>query len=76
MNPFANMKAPDLDGHTFEEWERDGYKVMRGEKATGRNADGKPTFNSRQVIDAGNFDDDAGDAMEQWMRTENFHRGR
>ena len=34
---------------TYEEWLVIGYKVMRGERSTGRNSRGKATFTSAQV---------------------------
>lgn len=34
---------------TYEEWQKVGYHVVRGEKATGRNESGKATFNDLQV---------------------------
>ena len=56
-NPFADLHPPhDPDpGRTFDEWNRKGYRVLRGEKATGRNGDGVPTFTSDQV---GHADDE------------------
>ena len=53
-NPFANLTAqfePD-PGRTYDEWNRKGFRVIRGEKATGRNGDGVPTFTSDQVVHA------------------------
>lgn len=53
-NPFADLTANFISepGHTFDEWNRKGYRVLRGEKATGRNGDGVPTFTSDQVVHA------------------------
>lgn len=53
-NPFADLHVPkdDKPGHTFDEWNRKGFRVVRGEKATGRNGDGVPTFTSDQVVHA------------------------
>lgn len=34
---------------TYREWGRLGYHVIRGQKATGRNADGTCTFKRSQV---------------------------
>jgi hypothetical protein len=63
MNPFAKLKAPQNkdEGRTFDDWKNDGYSVMRGETATGRNADGVPTFTYAQVTETGNFDNDDSD---------------
>lgn len=41
---------------TFDEWKALGYQVRRGEKASGRNKQGKATFNRDQVDEDGNFD--------------------
>lgn len=53
-NPFGDLKMPQNkdDGLTFDQWKRDGYSVQRGEKATGRNGDGVPTFTHDQVQDS------------------------
>ena len=37
---------------TFEDWKLLGYYVKKGEKATGRNEKGKPTFTREQVEDS------------------------
>jgi hypothetical protein len=67
-NPFADLKPiPVQDGLTYDQWRANGYQVMRGEKATGRNGDGVPTFTEDQVVEEG-IDDD--DAREQWARSE------
>lgn len=34
---------------TFKEWKAQGYYVCKGQKATGHNADGVPTFTKAQV---------------------------
>jgi hypothetical protein len=34
---------------TFDEWKAKGYHVIKGQKATGRNAKGKVTFTDKQV---------------------------
>lgn len=44
-------------GFTFEEWKHYGYFVMRGEKATGKNEKGEPTFTKDQVQE---WDTDSG----------------
>ena len=51
-NPFADLSSNfDAEpGKTFDQWNRKGYRVVRGEKATGRNGDGVPTFTSDQVV--------------------------
>ena len=37
---------------TFDEWLIRGYRVKKGEKATGRNDEGRATFTRAQVEDA------------------------
>jgi hypothetical protein len=34
---------------TYDEWKAEGFQVQKGEKATGRNAQGKATFLPSQV---------------------------
>jgi len=64
---FGDLKPiPQSDGMTYDQWQAHGYQVVRGEKATGRNADGVPTFTEDQVVEEG----DPGDGMEQWARAE------
>ena len=35
---------------TFQEWSDDGYKIIKGSKSVGRNADGVCVFNGTQVV--------------------------
>ena len=53
QNPFTNLRLPepDKEAHTYEEWQRLGEQVAKGETATGRNADGVPTFTADQLVD-------------------------
>ena len=37
--------------HTYKEWKSLGFQVTRGEKSTGRNANGEATFKETQVVD-------------------------
>lgn len=37
---------------TYDTWKAAGYQVRKGEKASGRNAKGEPTFTRDQVEDA------------------------
>lgn len=39
---------------TYEEWKEIGYQVLKGERATGKNKDGRPTFVRDQVDDIPN----------------------
>lgn len=39
---------------TFDEWKAMGYHVIKGQKAAGRNAEGKATF-SRAQVEANNW---------------------
>lgn len=39
----------DTTSKTFDEWKATGYQVKKGEKATGRNDEGKATFRRTQV---------------------------
>jgi hypothetical protein len=41
---------------TYDEWKDLGYQVRRGEKANGRNLQGKATFNRDQVEEREDFD--------------------
>ena len=41
---------------TFDEWKALGYRVRRGEKASGRNKQGKATFTRDQVDEDESFD--------------------
>lgn len=41
---------------TYDEWRALGYQVRRGEKASGRNAQGKTTFTRDQVEEREDFD--------------------
>lgn len=41
-----NEKKP----HTFQEWSDNGFRVMKGQKSTGRNDVGVATFTRNQVI--------------------------
>jgi len=41
---------------TFDEWKSAGFRVRRGEKATGKNKQGVPTFTRDQVDDDDFFD--------------------
>ncbi len=45
-----------MKAKTFEEWHELGYWVRTGEKASGRNAAGKPTFTRDQVDEDAQFD--------------------
>lgn len=49
--PDMDKPKPDsaMTGKTFDEWKAKGYHVIKGQKASGRNAEGKATFNDRQV---------------------------
>jgi hypothetical protein len=38
-----------MKSKTYEEWREIGYQVMKGQKASGRNKDGKATFTREQV---------------------------
>lgn len=50
-NPFADLHDPtDKKAKTFDQWKKEGYSVAYGEKATGRNGDGVPTFTEDQVV--------------------------
>lgn len=53
QNPFAELSnpEPDTEAHTYDEWQRLGEQVAKGETATGRNADGVPTFTIEQLVD-------------------------
>lgn len=44
---------------TFDGWKARGYSVIKGQKSTGRNREGKATFSRAQVTDSrqGNEDD-------------------
>lgn len=50
---------------TFKQWKAQGYHVVKGEKATGRNAEGVATFNEEQVYPNGPYGDEDYDADEQ-----------
>ena len=41
---------------TLESWNAAGFRVRRGEKSSGRDATGRPTFTRDQVDDAGDLD--------------------
>lgn len=41
---------------TYDEWRDLGYQVLKGEKASGRNASGKCTFTRDQVEEREDFD--------------------
>jgi len=45
-----------MKDETFEDWKILGYRVKRGEKATGRNKAGVATFKREQVEEDENFD--------------------
>ena len=48
---------------TFDEWSKEGYRILKGSKHVGRNEDGVPLFNRRQVRGpSDNYDyEDSGD---------------
>lgn len=58
-----------MKARTYDEWRDLGYQVQKGEKATGRNKLGVPTFTREQVDDAPDFFDEADgpdlDCMDQ-----------
>jgi hypothetical protein len=56
------LKPLENEGLTYDQWKADGYQVVRGEKATGRNADGVPTFTEDQVIE----ESEDSDGSEHW----------
>ena len=41
---------------TFDEWKAAGFWIRKGEKSTGRNKEGKPTFTRDQVDADDRFD--------------------
>lgn len=55
MAPIRDEKS-----HTYEEWQKLGFQVVEGMKATGRNAAGKATFKESQTTILGEDDDDYG----------------
>lgn len=52
---------PNIEARTYDEWKRLGAQVAKGETATGRNANGVPTFTINQLRD---YDEDPFDADE------------
>jgi hypothetical protein len=50
---------------TFDEWKALGYRVRRGEKASGRNKQGKAAFTRDQVDEDESFDRQNGLRYEQ-----------
>ena len=46
-----------MKAKTYDEWRELGYQVQKGEKSTGRNKDGKATFNRSQVEEREEYDD-------------------
>ena len=45
-----------MKSKTYAGWREIGYQVIRGEKATGRDKSGAPTFTRDQVEEAERFD--------------------
>jgi hypothetical protein len=45
-----------MKAKTYDEWKELGYQVIRGEKASSWNAQGKATFTRDQVEDADSLD--------------------
>lgn len=45
-----------MKSKTYEGWREIGYQVIRGEKASGRDRAGQPTFTRDQVEEASRFD--------------------
>jgi len=45
-----------MKSRTFDEWKASGYRVLKGEKSTGRDKLGRPTFTRDQVDEDDAFD--------------------
>jgi hypothetical protein len=52
-----------MKAKTYEDWQTIGYQVIKGEKSTGRDKNGKATFTRNQVEERDN-DIDTNDPME------------
>ena len=45
-----------MKAKSYSDWRAIGYQVIRGEKASGRDRSGQPTFTRDQVEEANRFD--------------------
>lgn len=45
-----------MKARTFDDWKAAGYRVLRGERASGRDRAGRATFNRDQVEEDDRFD--------------------
>lgn len=61
---MKRKRCKHTKARTYKEWGQLGYHVIRGQKATGRNADGVCTFKRSQVERNNNYYRDEDDDRE------------
>ena len=59
------QKSRKTKPRTLKEWNSMGWMVRKGEKSTGRDAKGVPTFTPEQTVEAPGFDEDV-PAQDEW----------